>query len=224
MVRELAADLNLWSSESSSSVSSTRSPFPSQQWVQLLTTDAKQLVEQTQKAEGAEWVKTKQRGETVRAEMKASQPFAVEAGAAPSFPDFYLQPLSECSWNCQFCWYELKATWQMVFSRCCNYLWRRKQAAAFGTALISCLRKGNCNFTCWVSFCWCAVILKSMRLGTMKAWSWHSRELDGEAGSCLQGQSEHWSLPRLEFSLLFNPGTNSCCKKTLMMFLPQKKE
>lgn len=26
----------------------------------------------------------------------------------------------------------------MVFSRCCNYLSRRKQAAAFGTALISC--------------------------------------------------------------------------------------
>jgi len=100
---------------------------------------AKRFVEQTQKAEGAEWVKAKQREGMVRAEMTASLPFAVEAGAAPSFPAFYLQPLSECSWNCQFCWYELKATWQMVFSSCCNYLLRRKQAAAFGTALISCL-------------------------------------------------------------------------------------
>lgn len=51
---------------------------------------------------GAGWIKAKQEV-MVRAEMKASQPFAVEAGAAPSFPDFYLQPLSECSWSCQFC-------------------------------------------------------------------------------------------------------------------------
>lgn len=26
--------------------------------------------------------------------------------------------------------------------------------------------------------------------------------------------SEHWSPARLDFSLLFNPGTNSCCKQT----------
>lgn len=65
----------------------------------------------------------------------ASQPFAVSAAAALFLTDFYLQPLSVCSWSCQFCWYELKATWQVVFSSCCNYQLRRKQAAAFGTAL-----------------------------------------------------------------------------------------
>lgn len=52
---------------------------------------AKWFLEQTQKAEG---IKTKQREVTLGAEMKTSQPYAVKAGAAPSFPDFYLQSLS----------------------------------------------------------------------------------------------------------------------------------
>lgn len=147
MARKLAANLNSQSSEEQQRCQIQG--HPSQQWVQLLTTDDWVVCG----PEGAERVRAKQRQAMAKAKLKASQPFA------PSFLDICLQPLCKCGWNCQFCWYELKATWKMMFSSCCSYLLRRKQAAGLWLWSVVTAREGHCNFTCWAFFCWCALIL-----------------------------------------------------------------